>query len=174
MLSKKIETAMNKQMNLEFYSGYIYLAIAAYFADMNLDGFSHWMRLQGEEEQAHAMKLYDYMLEREGNVQLLAIKAPTATWRSPLAACQAALKHEQMNTKQINALMDLSFKEVDHATRIFLQWFVEEQVEEEATAMALVEKMKMVKDSASAMFILDQELSLNADKILVKLIYEHT
>lgn len=159
MLSKKIETAMNKQMNLEFYSGYIYLAMAAYFSDKNLDGFSHWMRLQAQEEQAHAMRLYDYILEREGNVKLLAIKAPTATWRSNLAVCQDALKHEQTNTKQINLLMDLSFKEVDHATRIFLQWFVEEQVEEESSAMTLVEKVKMAKDSPGAMFILDQELS---------------
>jgi len=150
---------MNKQMNLEFYSGYIYLAMAAYYSDLNLEGFAHWMRLQAQEEQAHAMKLFDYMLDREGGVQLLAIKAPTATWSSPLAACQAALKHEQTNTKQINQLMDLSFKETDHATRIFLQWFVEEQVEEESTALALVEKVKMIKGDAGAMFILDQELA---------------
>ena len=100
MLSKKVETAMNKQMNLEFYSGYIYLSMAAYFAELNLDGFSHWMRLQAQEEQAHAMRVYDHLIERDGEVKLMAIKAPDKTWRSPLACCQAALKHEQLNTKQ--------------------------------------------------------------------------
>jgi len=159
VLPKKIETAMNKQMNLELHSSYIYLSMSAYFDGINLDGFSHWMRLQAQEELQHAMRLYDFVLERDATVTLTAVKAPPTTWTSPLAACQQALKHEQLNTKQINDLTDLSFKENDHATRVFLQWFIQEQVEEEASALSLVEKVKMVKDSKAGIFMLDQELT---------------
>ena len=159
MISKKVEKAMNKQMNLELYSSYVYLAMAAYFDSLNLDGFSHWMRLQAQEEMAHSLKLFDYILEREGTITLTAVKAPPATWKSPLAGCKDALAHEKENTKQINELMNLAFSEKDHATRIFLQWFVEEQVEEEATASKLVEKVKQVEKSTGVMFILDQELA---------------
>ncbi|MCZ6765598.1 MAG: ferritin [bacterium] len=158
MISKKIEKAINKQMNLEAFSAYIYLSMAAYFEGLNLEGFSHWMRLQAEEELGHAMRLFKYVLERDGNVELLPIKAPPATWKSPLDACQHALKHERVNTKQINDLMDLSFKEVDHATRIFLQWFVAEQVEEESSATKLAEKVRLAGKDGAAILVLDQEL----------------
>ncbi len=158
MLSKKIETALNKQMNLEMYSSYIYLSMAAYFDGLNLEGFAHWMKLQAQEELMHSIKIFDHILERDGSVKLDAIKAPIAEWKSPVAACQAALKHEQLNTKQINALMDLSYVEKDHASKTFLQWFVDEQVEEEASASALVEKAKMVKDSGGGLFMLDKAL----------------
>ena len=158
MISRKIETAINKQMNLEAFSAYIYLSMAAYFEGMNLEGFSHWMRLQAQEELGHAMRLFNYVLERNGNVELLPIKAPPATWKSPLDACNHALKHERVNTKQINELMDLSFKEVDHATRIFLQWFVAEQVEEESSATKLAEKVKLAGNASAAILVLDQEL----------------
>jgi ferritin len=159
MITKKIESAINKQMNLELYSAYIYLSMTAYFDSINLDGFAHWMRLQAQEELEHSMRLYDYLLEREGNVQLAAVKAPPATWKSPVAACEQALKHERVNTKQINDLVELAFDTNDHATRVFLQWFVTEQVEEEATASKLVERVKLVKNDKGALFILDQELS---------------
>lgn len=159
MISKKIERAINKQMNMEMYSAYVYLSMAAYFDGMHLMGFSHWMRLQAQEELGHSMKLYDYLLDRDGAVDLLAVKAPTKTWKSPLTACQQALTHERANTKQINDLMNLASTENDHATRIFLQWFVTEQVEEESSASTLVEKVKLAKNDSGAMFILDQELS---------------
>lgn len=159
MLAKKIETAMNKQINLEAYSAYLYLGISTYFAGKNLDGFAHWMRLQAQEELMHAMKLLDYVLERGGNVSFDAVKAPPATWKTPLAACQAALKHEQFNTKQLNALMDIANAAKDHASSTFLQWYVDEQVEEEATAEALIEKVKLVADSGGGTYMLDRELA---------------
>lgn len=154
----KIETALNRQLNNEYYSGYLYLAMAAWFDVMNLEGFSHWMRLQAQEELVHAMRIYDHILEREGTVKLAAVKAPPATWKSPLAACQDALKAEQTNTKQINDVVELATSSHDHATRVFLQWFVIEQVEEEASATRLVEKVKLVGSDKGALFILDAEL----------------
>ena len=159
MINKKVETALNKQMNQELHAAYIYLSMSAYFAETNLDGFAHWMRLQSQEEIIHAMKVFDFILDREGKVALTAVKAPPTTWKSPLAACQDALKSERINTKQINDLVELSFATKDHATRVFLQWFVDEQVEEEASASKLVEKVKLVKDDKGALFILDQELA---------------
>lgn len=158
MLSKKIETAINKQLNNEYYSGYLYLAMSAWFDAINLEGFAHWMRLQAQEELDHAMKLYDHLLEREGTVALTTVKAPPASWKSPLAACQDALKAERVNTKQINDLVELATSSNDHATRVFLQWFIIEQVEEEASATRLVEKVKLVGSDKGAMFILDSDM----------------
>lgn len=158
MLSKKMETALNQQINQELFSAYQYMGIAAYFAEKNLDGFGHWMRMQAQEEVSHSTRLFDYVVERNGNIDLKPIKAPAKTWKDPLAALQAAYKAEVTNTKQINNIMDLAIKENDHATRVILQWFVEEQVEEEASALELVEKVKMTQKSPSAMFILDREL----------------
>jgi len=159
MINKKVEASLNKQMNQELHASYLYLSMSAYFNSVNLDGFSHWMRLQAQEEVLHAMKMFDFIMDREGNVALTAIKPPTGAWKSPLAAVQDALKAERVNTKQINDLVELSFATKDHATRVFLQWFVDEQVEEEASASKLVEKVKLVKDSKGALFILDQELA---------------
>lgn len=158
MLTKKIETALNKQLNNEFYSGYLYLSMTAYFDRTNLDGFSHWMRLQAQEELMHAMKLYDHILEREGNVQLTAVKAPVTEWKTPLSAVQEALKAERVNTKQINDLVDAAFTTNDHATRVFMQWFITEQVEEEASASKLVERVKLAGGDKGALFIIDSEL----------------
>jgi len=159
MLSKKMETAINKQINQEFYSGYMYLSMAAYFAEKNLNGFSHWMRLQFSEELAHAGKLFDYLIDRDGTVVLSPVKAPPKTWASTKAAVAAAYKAEVENTKQINEIMDLTFKERDHATRVILQWFVEEQVEEEASALHLVEQVKLAGSEPSAILIIDRELA---------------
>ena len=159
MLIKKIETALNKQINLEFYSSYLYLSMSAYFNGLNLEGFAHWMKLQAQEELMHAIKLYDFVLERDGNVTFEAIKAPPATWKSPVAACEAVLKHERLNTKQINMLMDLVLTAKDHASATFLQWFIDEQVEEEASASTLVEKTKLVADSGGGTYMLDRELA---------------
>jgi ferritin len=158
MLPKKIETAMNKQINHEMYSAYLYLSMSVYFHGLNLEGFAHWVRVQAREEMAHAMKLYHHILERDGDVNLDAIKAPEAAWKSPLDACQAVLKHEQLITKLIHTLTDLSYAEKDHASTTLLHWFVNEQVEEEASATLLVERVKMVKESTGGLYMLDREL----------------
>jgi len=158
MLSKKMETAINHQINLEIQSALGYLQMSAYFAQENLNGFAHWMRIQYQEELLHANKLFDYVIRRDGNVALDAMAAPPKTWKSTLTACQAGYQAEVNNTKQINSLMDQAIKENDHATRVILEWFVEEQVEEESSALNLIEQVKMAGDAAGAILLLDREL----------------
>jgi ferritin len=159
MLPKKIETAMNKQINHELFSAYLYLSMSVYFQGLNLEGFAHWMRVQAQEELTHALKFFDHILERDGKPKLDAIKAPGATWKSPLEACQAVLKHEQFISQCINDLMDLSRAQKDHASGTLLQWFVDEQVEEEAHSSLLLERVKMVKDSPGPLLMLDRQLA---------------
>jgi ferritin len=159
VLSKKLENALNQQINSEFYSFYLYFSIEAYFQQQNLQGFAKWMRAQAKEELQHCEKLYEYMHARQGSVVLAAVDAPPAKWSSPLKAFEAALKHEQDVTKMINKLVDLAVSEKDHATHIFLHWFVEEQVEEEATIGLVVEKLKLVGSSTSGLYMLDRELA---------------
>ena len=158
MPSKKLETALNKQFNQELFNSNLYLSMSAYFAGKNLKGFSHWMKVQAEEERQHAEKFFAFMIDRECAVKVSAIAAPPTTWRTPLAACQAALKAEQDNTTRLNSLMDLTIKEKDHATRGVLQWFIDEQVEEEANASDLIEQTRMAEKAPGAMFMLDREL----------------
>jgi ferritin len=158
MLSKKMETAINHQINLEIQSALLYLQMSAHFAHENLNGFSHWMRIQHQEELIHANKLFDYVLRRDGNVTLDAVAAPPKTWKSTLAACQAAYNAEVNNTKQINALMDQAIKENDHATRVILEWFVEEQVEEESSALNLIKQVEIAGNDSGATLLLDREL----------------
>ena len=158
MLSKKMETAINHQINLEIQSALQYLQMSAFFSQENLNGFAHWMRIQYQEELTHANKLFDYVIRRDGNVVIEAIAAPPRTWKSTLTACQAGYQAEVNNTKQINSLMDEAIKENDHATRVILEWFVEEQVEEESSALNLIEQVKMAGDAAGAILLLDREL----------------
>ena len=158
MLNEKIQEAFNKQINAELYSSYLYLAMATYFASVNLNGMANWMKCQVQEEIMHAMKFYDFILERGGKVTLPAIDAPTATWDSPLAAFEAAYGHEQKVTGMINALVDLAILEKDHAANAFLQWFVTEQVEEESTADGIVQQLKLAGDRGGALFMIDREL----------------
>jgi ferritin len=158
MLSKKMETALNKQVHAELYSAYLYLAMSSYFESVNLPGFASWMKIQTQEETAHAMKIYDFVHERGGSVKLAAIEAPPAKWRSPLAAFEAALAHEQKVTGLINSLTTLANQQKDHASGIFLQWFVTEQVEEEATADDIVNKLKLLGKSGHGLFMMDKEL----------------
>lgn len=159
MLSKKMEKALNDQVQWELYSGYIYLAMAAYFSDLGLPGFANWMRVQEQEERFHALKFHDFLLERGGRAKLGAIEAPPDAWKSPLAAFEHALEHEQGVTSRINALMDTAIKEKDHATSIFLQWFVSEQVEEEASVTEIIQKLKLVGEMPGGLFHLDKELA---------------
>lgn len=159
MSNKVLEKALNEQLNAELYSAYLYLSMSAYFSDIGLDGFANWMRVQAKEEQFHAMKFYDYINERGGRVILAAIDAPQTEWESPLACIEAVLEHEQKVTSLVNGLVDLAIQEKDHATNIFLQWFVTEQVEEEDNVNAVLNKLRLLNGEGNGMFILDKELS---------------
>ena len=159
MLKESIEKALNKQINWELYSAYLYLSMAAYFDSINLKGFSHWMRMQFQEELNHAMKLFDYVSERGGRVVLEAIEKPPSEWKSPLDAFEAVYNHEVKVTGLINELVELALKERDHATYNMLQWFVNEQVEEEASADEIVQKLRLVGDEGRAIFMIDRELA---------------
>jgi len=159
MLKEKIETALNEQIKWEFYSAYLYLPMAAYFEDLGLEGFAHCMKTQAAEELMHAMKFYKFVNERGGRVRLKEIPQPPIEWESPYAAMKYALNHEREVSKRINQLMDFVKGEGDHATEIFLQWFVSEQVEEEDTFGRIVSKMKLIKDAPQGLFHLDRELA---------------
>ena len=157
-MNTKMIQALNEQINNELYSAYLYLAMSADFAAKNLTGFAKWMRLQANEEVEHAMKFFDYLNERGAKAILASIKTPKATWKSPLEAFTDAYKHEQKVTTMINNLVELATKLKDHATYSFLQWYVDEQVEEEAQTNEIVEKLKLVKDQICGMMFLDKEL----------------
>lgn len=163
MLSKAVEDAMNGQIKNELFSAYQYLSMAAYCETANLPGFARWMRAQAQEELQHAMKFYDFVLERNGRVALQAIDAPLGEFGSPLEVFEKALEHEQKVTAMINGLYGLAAGENDYASQTFLQWFVTEQVEEEKNAGDVVETLKMVGDSKEALFLLDRELGLRRE-----------
>jgi ferritin len=158
MLKPTIENALNKQINAELYSAYLYYSMAADFSSRSLTGCAHWMNIQALEEMGHAQKFVNFVNERGGHVALTAIGAPPVEWSSPLVAFEDSLAHEGEVTALINSLVDLSVAESDHATNNFLQWFVEEQVEEEAAAGEVVDKMKLIEGAAGGLFLLDAEL----------------
>ena len=159
MFKERMVKAINEQINAEFYSAYLYLSMESWFRSQNLDGFANWMRVQFQEEQFHAMKLYDFVNERGGSVTLTAIAEPPKEWKSPLAVFEAVYKHEQMVTSRIDLLVDLAQKLKDHATLSFLQWFVDEQVEEESNDLAIINKLKLVAEAPGGMFMIDKELA---------------
>ncbi len=159
MINSKIEAAFNRQIVAELYSSYLYLSMSAYFESINLRGFAHWMRCQVQEELVHAMKFYNFIHERGGTVTLGGIDGPPTEWSSPVAAFGDAYSHEQKVTGLINSLVDLAMAERDHASNAFLQWFVTEQVEEEASADEVIKKIKLAGDQGSGMFMLDRELA---------------
>lgn len=158
MISKKLAKAINDQINKELFSEYLYISMQAWFANNNLDGMAAWMDVQGKEERFHAMKFFNYLIERGGKVELKAIDAPTIEFGTPLKAFSMAYSHEQLITKSINSLMDLAIKENDHAARSFLQWYVDEQVEEEASADKIVNTLKLVGDNGHGIMMIDREL----------------
>lgn len=158
MLTKKLEDAINSQINKELFSAYYYLAMSAYCSSKDLDGFQNFFYVQYQEETFHAMKLYNYLLERGGNVVLGAIEKPPADFKSPLDVFEKTYEHEQVVTASINNLMDLAIKENDHATVSLMKWYVDEQVEEEANVSKLTNKMKLVGDNVGGLFIIDAEL----------------
>ena len=159
MIDDKMQEALNFQLNRELYSAYLYLAMGAYFEDQDLPGFGNWMRVQAQEELAHAMKFYDYIIQRGGRVLLADIEAPDTNWESPQAAFEQVYEHEQMVTGLINSLVDLALEISDHASNNFLQWYVAEQVEEEESASGVLQKVKMAGESGSGLFMLDGELA---------------
>ena len=159
MISKSLNKAINEQINREVFSEYLYLAMSRWFTAQNLDGFANWMMVQAQEEHDHAMKFFNYILERGGEVELLALDKPDKTFKNPLNAFKMALEHEKFITKNINDLMDLAIKEKDHAAKSFLEWYVNEQVEEEANTDRIVNQLKMAGDNIHSVFMLDRELS---------------
>jgi len=159
MINEKMQGAINRQINREFYSAYLYLSMASYFEWVNLKGFAHWMRFQSKEEIEHAMKLYDYLVKRRGRVFLSEIESPPSEWKSPLAAFEQTYKHEKNVTEMINRLVKLAKKESDPATEVFLQWFISEQAEEEKSSNEILQRLKLTGDAHDELFILDQELS---------------
>ncbi|MDP8227815.1 MAG: ferritin [Candidatus Electryoneaceae bacterium] len=159
MLPKKMEEALNAQLNAEIYSAYLYMSMAAYFESFNLSGFANWMKIQAQEELSHAQKFFDYINERGGRVIMQMIDKPETDWESTLAAFEFTYLHEQKVTALINDLVDLARVEKDNATYNFLQWFVSEQVEEESSVDAVVQKLHLIGDYGPGVFMIDQELA---------------
>ena len=158
MIGKKVEAALNNQINAELYSAYLYLSMNSYFLSINLTGFANWMRIQALEEMTHADKFYRYVNERGGRVTLMPIDGPPNEWSSPLAVFDDVYRHEQKVTAMIHSLVDLAIEEKDHATSSMLHWFVDEQVEEEANAQSIVAQLKLIGKNTGGLFMLDREL----------------
>jgi ferritin len=159
MIPAKMQQAFNEQIHAELESAYLYLAMAGYFESLTLPGMAHWMEIQATEELAHAMRFNHHITERGGTVALQALKAPKATWASPLQAWREAYKHEQYITGRIHALVDLATKTGDHAAGPMLQWFVGEQIEEEASASRIAGTLERLGDSGNGLVMLDRELA---------------
>ncbi len=158
MFSDKMNDAINEQINAEIFSGYLYLAMAAWFAEKGLGGCEHWMKNQAQEELSHAMKFFNHVYERGGKVEIKAIAKPDTEWSSPLNVFEATLKHERHITSLINDLMTLAVEEKDYASQNFLQWYIAEQVEEETTADEIRSKFELAGDSKPALLMLDKVL----------------
>jgi len=158
LLTETVEKALNEQINKELFSAYLYLSMAADFESKNLAGFAKWMKAQSAEELNHAMKLFNYVLERGGHVELMAIEKPQQTWESPLKAFQDAYDHERFITQSIYSLLEIAQSAKDYGTMEFLQWYVKEQVEEEAQAEHVMKKLEMINDAPAGLLMLDHEL----------------
>jgi len=159
MLDEKMKKALTDQINEEFYSAYLYLSMSAYFSKIGLKGFANWMMVQYKEEMDHGMKMYNYIIARGEDVKLQAIKEPPHSWTSPLNAFEETLKHEQHITERINYLVDIAEEVKDRATYNFLQWFIDEQIEEEENDRDVIDKLKLIEDSKNGLFMLDKELA---------------
>lgn len=157
MLSKKVQKAINDQINAELYSAYLYFSMSNWFKAQYLDGFADWLKVQAGEEQGHAMRFYDYLHSKNAAVELQAVAAPPKEWNSALAAFEDAYKHEKKITGMINKIGDLAVTEKDHATLVFLNWFFSEQVEEEESTLEMVEKLKMVASYPGGLYMLNKE-----------------
>lgn len=158
MIGENIEAALNDQLNHEFFSWYTYLGMSSYFEGLNLHGFGRWMGAQSRREMTHALKIYGFLHDQNASVVLKAISEPSPTWESPLAAVVEAYHHEQEASGRINDLVDLAVSERAHATNHFLQWFVEEQVEEESHLRRIVKKLELVAEDRYGLFLIDRDL----------------
>jgi ferritin len=158
MISEAMQNAINGQIRDELYSAYLYLSMAAYFEATSLPGFASWMRAQAQEEVDHAMKFFDFVNERGGRVTLQAIEQPTVDFESPLAVFEATYEHEQKVTGLIHGLYELALEENDYAAQVMLHWFIDEQVEEEATASQIVDILERIGDADQGLIMLDREL----------------
>ena len=158
MLNKIMQDAINNQIAMEFSSSYIYLSMSAHFEADNLPGFANWMRVQSEEERLHALKLFNFVNDRGGRVVLQALSQPPTEFGAPLEIFQTALEHEQKVSASINNLYGLAMKEGDYAAQVMLGWFVNEQVEEEKNATAIVEQLKRIGNDGPALIMLDREM----------------
>ena len=161
-MNEKIFKALNEQIKHEFYSSFLYLSIASYFENIPLEGISKWFRKQAKEENEHAMKIYEYLLDRNLHVDLQAIEKPPAKFKSIKEIFALALEHEQKVTKWIHQIYDLAVKEKDHATHVFLQWYITEQVEEEKNAQDNLDQITLIGDDKAALFVLDQNFAKKA------------
>ena len=159
MLSDRLQDAINKQINNELYSAHLYLSMSAYFESLDLNGFAHWMRLQFDEETSHALKLFDYVNDRDGRVTLRAIEQPPIEFESPHSVMRSALEHERLVTSMINDLYSLAIAEKDNPTHVLLEWFVTEQVEEEKTLNEIVAHMDLIGNDGTGLLIMDQRLA---------------
>ena len=157
-LSQSMQDALNDQVQAEFASAYLYLALSARMEQFNLKGFAHWLRLQWQEETQHALKLFDFLLQRDAAVHLQALPAPDYDAETPLEIFELVLEHEQYITRRINELYALAVEERDYASQALLQWFVSEQLEEEENARAIIDDLRLVGDSGASLFLLDREL----------------
>jgi ferritin len=160
MLSEKMQDALNGQLNKEMYSAYLYMAMSAYSTYTGLKGFANWFMVQYQEEMLHAMKIYDYINDQGGQVKLMAIEQPATEFESPLGMFEKTLEHEKFITRSINELVDLAIAEKDHATNIFLQWYVTEQIEEEGNDNEIIAKLKLVGEDGNGLLMLDKELAM--------------
>lgn len=158
MISQGLTRQINEQINVEFFSAYMYLAMSADCADRNLTGFAHWLRAQAEEEVDHAMRFFNFLLERGARVELQEIEGPPSSFGSPLEIMQKSLEHERFVTARINELYATALEEKDYPAQVLLQWFVTEQVEEEASIDEIVERMKLFGEEGSALLMLDTQL----------------
>lgn len=159
MINEKMEQAFNSQINKEFYSSYLYLSMSAYAQSKGLPGFANWLRVQAQEEIFHATTMFDYVLERGGNVKLEAVDTPKWDWKNVLEVFEETLAHEHYVTSLINQLADVADEVKDRASLTFLQWFINEQVEEEATATDIVAKLKLINLNGDALFAMDKDLA---------------
>lgn len=159
MLSKSIEKALNEQIEREVYSEYYYYAMAAFLASINLDGFANFFMIQAQEEHDHVVKIFHYINDRGGRVFIHGIDEPKNDFESPMEVFKLALEHEQFVSKSINELVDLAIKENDHAAKVFLQWFVDEQVEEESTMDRYYNRVKLIGGEGHGLLMIDSELA---------------
>ncbi len=158
MVSKKLETAINKQVNAELWSAYLYLSMSVHFSNKGLPGFANWFMVQFKEEQDHAHKFMNYLIAKGNKVELLPIEKVQISWKSALSAYEDALSHERVVTSLINDLVSIARSENDYATENMLQWFVNEQVEEEENAQSMIDALKLIGDNGLGIYTMDREL----------------